>query len=145
MGKASDQLSKSIVYSYLSKQQYVYFATTLEAQPKIRPMTLFFEKGRFFFVTFKNDSKIGQIKSNKLCEVLLPIDDESENKGYLRLTGTAKICTDEFDRQEAAYFCYFFDEFFDGPDDPDYCLLELFFDDYELMKPGESHNTKGSF
>ena len=145
MGKVSDQLSKADIYSYISKQQYVYFSTVLDDQPKVRPMTLFFEKGLFFFVTFRNDSKVAQIKANKKCEVLLPLKDETGSNGYLRMTGIGKVCADEYLRQEATYFCYFFDEYFDGADDPDFVLLELFFDDYELMRPNQSYSTKVSF
>ena len=144
MGKVSDQLTKADLYSYISKQQYVYFATVLEKQPKLRPMTLFFDKGRFFFVTFRNDAKIIQIKSNKWCEVLLPLQDESGSHGYLRMSGFSMICSDAYTRQEATYFCYFFDDFFDGADDPSFCLLELFFDSFELLRPGESHSIKVS-
>ena len=111
MAKGGNQATVSEIYSYISGNQYVYFATTLDNQPKIRPMVLFFHKGRFFFVTFSSDSKVAQIKSNKLCEVLLPIKDEFGNTGYVKLTGKAKICNDPYTRQEAQYFCYFFDDF----------------------------------
>ncbi|MCL2062860.1 MAG: pyridoxamine 5'-phosphate oxidase family protein [Candidatus Cloacimonetes bacterium] len=142
MSKLNDQSSIKEIYSYISENQYVYFATTLDLQPKIRTMVLFFYKGRFFFVTFTNDSKVAQIKSNKLCEVLLPIQDEIGNKGHIKMTGKAKICSDPDARQDAEYYCYFFDQYYDGADDPDFCLIELDFEFYEIMKPGDSHTKK---
>jgi len=139
MAKNSNQVSRSELFSYISGSQDVYFATTHDKQPKIRPMVLFYNKGRFFMVTFSTDSKINQIKNNKLCEVLLPIKDEYSNNGYIKMIGTAKI-TDDLDlREEASYFCYFFDEFYKGADDPDFCLIELTFDTFEILKPGENH------
>ena len=142
MAKSNDQLSVDEIFSYISENQYVYLATTLEVQPKIRTMVLFYYKGKFFFVTFTNDSKVSQIKNNKLCEVLLPIEDELGNRGHIRMTGKAKICQDPDAKQDAEYFCYFFDQQFEGTDDPDFCLLELIFDVYEMVKPGETHSVK---
>ena len=142
MPKNSDQISMNEVYSYITENQYVYLATTQEMQPKIRPMVLFFYKGLFYFVTFTNDPKVAQIKNNKLCEVLLPIKDELNNNGYIKMTGRAKICTDADARYDAAYFCYFFDQYYDGPDDPDFCLIECSFDTFEFLKPGDNHKTK---
>jgi len=142
MGKSSSQPTLSDIYSYIGSNQYVYFATTLENQPKIRPMVLFFHKSRFFFITFTNDSKISQIKGNKLCEVLLPIKDEVGNRGYVKMTGKAKICNDPYARDEAQYFCYFFDDLYEGSDDPTFTLIELNFDAYEILKPGDTHSIK---
>jgi general stress protein 26 len=103
---------------------------------------LFFNKGKFYFVTFTNDSKVAQIRQNKLCEVLLPIKDEVGNRGYIKMTGKAKICNDPYAREDAQYFCYFFDDFYEGADDPDFTLIELNFEAYEFMKPGETHSVK---
>jgi general stress protein 26 len=138
MGR-SDSLTINDVYSYISDNQYVYMATTQDMQPKVRPMVLFFVKGKFYIVTFSGDSKVAQIKSNKLCEVLLPIKDELDNTGYVKMTGIAKLCVDMNVKMEAEYFCYFFDQFYDGADDPDFCLIELIFETFEVVKPGENH------
>ena len=141
MAKSSGLPTVSDVYSYIAGNQYVYFATTLDNQPKIRPMVLFFHQGRFFFITFTNDSKVTQIKRNKLCEVLLPIKDDG-NTGYVKMTGKAKICQDLDARYDAQYFCYFFDDFYDGSNDPNFTLIELIFDCFEILKPGETHSVK---
>ena len=142
MPKISEQMSKNEIFTYISENQYVYFATTLDTQPKIRTMVLFYFKGRFFFITFTNDSKVIQIKNNKLCEVLLPIEDEIGNKGHIKMSGKAKVCQDPNDRQDAEYYCYFFDQLYEGTDDPDFCLIELEFDAYEIVRPGETHSVK---
>jgi len=139
MSKNSNQMAE--LFTYISANQSVYFATTHDKQPKIRPMTMFYFRGRFFMVTFSSDSKINQIKNNKLCEVLLPIKDEYDNEGYVKMIGTAKICTDPDLRADATDFCYFFDEYYKGADDPDFCLIELTFDTYEMLKPGDNHKT----
>jgi general stress protein 26 len=141
MAKSSDITLKDI-FSYITANQYVYLSTTLDSQPKIRPMSLFYYKGNFYFVTYTNDAKVAQIKNNKLIEVILPIKDELNNQGYIKLTGKAKICTDADAKYDATYFCYFFDEMYDGPDDPDFCLIECTFDVYEYFEPGKRHSIK---
>jgi general stress protein 26 len=142
MGKQNDQISLGEIFSYITENQYIYFATTQDKQPKIRPMVLFYYRGRFFFVTFTGDAKVGQIKSNKQCEVILPIEDDVGNKGYIKMTGNARINTDANDKDEAQYFCYFFDNMYDGSDDPDFTLIELDFETYELFRPGQNHSVK---
>ena len=142
MGRKNDNMSIGDIYSYLSENQYVYFATTFDKQPKVRPMVLFFFKGRFFFITNTGDSKVLQIKNNKLCEVIYPIKDEHGNQGYIKMIGTACINNDTNDKQEAEYFCYFFDNMYEGVDDPDFTLIELDFDSFEFFKPGETHVVK---
>jgi len=142
MPKSSDQISMNDVFTYISENQYVYLTTTQDSQPRIRPMVLFYYKGIFYFITFTNDAKVAQIKNNKLIEVLLPIKDELNNQGYIKMSGKAKICTDADAKYDATYFCYFFDELYDGPDDPDFCLIECSFDAFEYFKPGERHSVK---
>ena len=142
MPKGNEQVTLNDIYSYITENQYVYFATTLDKQPKVRPMTLFYFKGRFFFITFTNDSKVLQIKNNKLCEVLLPIKDQVGNHGYIKMIGTAKINHDPNDKQDAEYYCYFFDTLYEGVDDPDFCLIELEFNEYEFFKPGDTHKVE---
>ena len=141
MAKNND-LNLTDIFSYISENQYVYFTTTQELQPRVRTMVLFYYKGRFFFITFTNDAKVVQIRNNKLCEVLLPIKDELGNLGHIKMSGRAKICTDPNDRQDAEYYCYFFDQLYEGVDDPDFCLIELDFDSYEYVKPGETHSVR---
>jgi general stress protein 26 len=58
------------------------------------------------------------------------------------MTGTAKINNDANDKDEAQYFCYFFDNMYDGSDDPDFTLVELDFETYEFFRPGYNHSVK---
>ncbi|MDD4155744.1 MAG: pyridoxamine 5'-phosphate oxidase family protein [Candidatus Cloacimonetes bacterium] len=144
MAKMSDQMIIDEVFAYITENQYCYLATALEKQPKIRPMVLFYYNSRFFMVTFTNDSKVAQFKGNKLCEVCIPINDEYKNKGYIKMTGQGKIIKDYDLKYDATQFCYFFDELYEGADDPDFALIELTFNAYEIMSPGETFSKKVS-
>jgi len=139
MSKGSDQITLKELLTFVKENQVVYFATMHDSQPKVRPMTLFYIYGKFYFCTFQGDPKVAQIKNNKSCQILLPLKDDYDNNGYINMIGSAKICQDMNVKQEAEYFCFFFDQFFDGADDPDFCLMELTFDSYEYLKPGENH------
>ena len=139
MARGTEQMTVKELMTFIKQDQVVYFTTTLDNQPKVRPMIMFYVYGKFYFCTFLGDSKVAQIKANKQCQALLPLKDDEDNNGYLNMIGTAKICNDMNIKQEAEYFCYFFDQFYDGADDPDFCLIELTFDSYEYLKPGENH------
>ncbi|OQB06508.1 MAG: hypothetical protein BWY18_00750 [Candidatus Cloacimonetes bacterium ADurb.Bin211] len=94
---------------------------------------------RFFFVTFSGDAKVHQIANNKWVEVCVPLY-ESDNTGYIRLTGVAHIVKNPALKAEAAEQCFFFDEYFQGYDDPDYTLIEFVPEMAEYLRPGERYS-----
>lgn len=137
MAKNNDSALQSEVMSYIRRYQYAYLSTCDKNQPRVRPVALFYVDGSFWVVTFKGDAKVAQIRNNKLIEVCFPIREEG-NTGYIRATGTARIDNDSYNRQEASEFCYFFEEYFSGVDDPNFTLLEIQLDEFEFMRPGET-------
>ncbi len=141
MAKSNESQIKNEIYSLLRENQESYLATSVNDQPYVRPLILFYAYNRFWYISFKKDAKTAQIRSNKKIEVCIPLH-ESGNTGFIRAQGTAKIVNDQNLKAEAIDFCYFFDEYFDGVDDPDYLLIELFFDQMQLMRPGETYSVK---
>jgi len=87
---------------------------------------------------------VGQISSNKRVEVCVPISEDGQN-GYIRLMGSAKIVTNNDLRAEAAEYCYFFDQYYSGWDDPDYTLIEFYPEYAEYLRPGENHSRGCTF
>lgn len=141
MGKNNDSQIRQEIFSLIHENQYCYLATALNNQPFLRPMVLFYAYGRFWIVTLKGDAKVQQIQNNQQVEVCIPIH-ESGDTGFIRAQGSAKIIRDINIKKEAIDFCYFFDDYFEGADDPDYTLIELIFGQMQLMRPGESYSTK---
>ncbi len=141
MGKNNDSQIKQEIFSLIHENQYCYFSTSLNNQPFLRPMVLFYAYSRFWIVTFKKDAKIQQVQTNNKIEICIPLH-ETGNTGFIRAQGIAKIIKDNNIKREAIDFCYFFDDYFEGIDDPDYMLIELIFDQMQLMRPGESYSTK---
>jgi len=137
MARNNESLIQQEILSWLKRDQYAYLATVDKKQPKVRPVVLFNVQDRFFIVTFSGDAKVQQINSNREVEICTPISDSGDT-GYIRLAGTAVIVTKPDDKQNAIDFCYFFDEYFSGSDDPDFTLIEFFPVDAELLRPGET-------
>ncbi len=134
-GKSSLQQE---IMAWLKANQYAYLATCDKKQPRVRPVVLFYVDDRFWVVTFSGESKVQQISSNGAIEVCLPLI-EGGHTGYIRFSGYARIVSDNVQKRKATEFCYFFDEYFDGVDDPDFSLLELDLIEAEFLRPAETH------
>ncbi|OQC11069.1 MAG: General stress protein 26 [Candidatus Cloacimonetes bacterium ADurb.Bin088] len=136
MSRTSESALQQEIQAWIRQNQYVYLATVDKKQPHVRPIVLFLHDDRYFMATFSGDSKVGQIAGNKWVEICVPLHEDG-NTGYIRLTGTARIVSNPSLRAEAAELCYFFDEYFNGPDDPDYALIEFEPNYAEYLRPGE--------
>ena len=139
MSRTSESALQQEILSWMRQNQYVYLATVDKKQPYVRPMAMFVFDDRFFFVTFSGDAKVHQIANNKWVEVCVPLY-ESDNTGYIRLTGVAHIVKNPALKAEAAEQCFFFDEYFQGYDDPDYTLIEFVPEMAEYLRPGERYS-----
>jgi len=139
MSRTSESALQQEILSWIRQNQYVYLATVDKRQPHVRPMVMFVFDDRFFFVTFSGDAKVHQIANNKWVEVCVPLY-ESDNTGYIRLTGVAHIVKNPALKAEAAEQCFFFDEYFQGYDDPDYTLIEFVPEMAEYLRPGERYS-----
>lgn len=139
MARTSESALQQEILAWIRQNQYVYLATVDKKQPRVRPVVLFMYEERYFIVTFSGDSKVGQIANNKWVELCVPLHEEG-NTGYIRLTGTANIVHNAALKAEAGECCYFFDEYFNGYDDPDYTLIEFDPDLAEYLRPGERYS-----
>lgn len=137
MARTNESSLQQEIMSWISRNQYAYLATCDKKQARVRPIVLFWVNDSYSIVTFSGDSKVQQIASNKEVEICIPITDEGQT-GYIRLGGIARIETSAAAKREAAEFCYFFDEYFRGFDDPDFCLISFDPSDAEYLRPGET-------
>ncbi|MCB5228586.1 MAG: pyridoxamine 5'-phosphate oxidase family protein [Candidatus Cloacimonetes bacterium] len=144
MARNSESALLGEILSWLRQNQYVYLATCDKKQPRVRPIVLYSFEDRYFFTTFSGNSKVAQVNANRWVEVCVPLQEDGHN-GYLRLSGIAKVVSNSGLKAEAAEYCYFFDQFFGGYDDPDYALIEFEPDYVEYMRPGENHTQGCSF
>jgi uncharacterized pyridoxamine 5'-phosphate oxidase family protein len=132
--KMSDDLKKE-VWGYFKDMQPVFLATCDRGQPRVRPVTLLHYDNKFWVGTGTYDAKIQQIKGNNKVEICLFVDQE-KNRGYIRGIGVANIVEDDRMRKLLSEQMPYFKEFWKGPYDPDYTLLEIGLSKIEYLKPG---------
>lgn len=137
MARTNESSLQQEIMSWISRNQYAYLATVDKKQARVRPIVLFSVDDHYNIVTFSGDSKVQQINANKYVEICIPITDSGQT-GYIRLSGIAKIETSQNAKRDAAEYCYFFDEYFGGIDDPDFTLIDFDPSEAEFLRPGET-------
>ena len=136
----SEQL-KQAVKSILQPLQPVYLATSMENQPRVRPVTLIYHEGRFYIATGSWDAKVKQIAANPKVETCLMIKEDPYS-GYARACGELHTVSDEAIRREIFEAAPFLSNYWNEPTDPGYVLYQMSWEEVEYMKPGESVATK---
>jgi len=139
MARTNESALQQEILAWIKQNQYVYLATSDKRQARVRPVVLFTIEDSYFFATFSGDAKVSQIQANKLVEVCVPLSEDGQT-GYIRLSGIARIVSNAALKAEASERCYFFDEYFNGYDDPDYTLVEFDPDFAEYLRPGETYS-----
>ncbi len=139
MARTNESSLQQEILSWISRNQYAYLATVDKKQPRVRPVVLFWVEDRYSIVTFSGDSKVQQIAGNKEVEICIPIAYAGQT-GYVRLSGIAKIEPSATAKREATEYCYFFDEYFRGFDDPDFTLISFDPAEAEFLRPGETYS-----
>ncbi|MBN1327586.1 MAG: pyridoxamine 5'-phosphate oxidase family protein [Candidatus Cloacimonetes bacterium] len=116
--------------------QVVYLATSSGQQPYVRPVVLIRQNDRFWIATGDSDKKMEQIRKNRRFEFCLPLKQE-DDEGSLRVQGNLIIVEDQTAKTMIYQQVPFIRLYWDDPADPSYALLELQFDQLEIMNPGE--------
>ncbi|MCD4819562.1 MAG: pyridoxamine 5'-phosphate oxidase family protein [Candidatus Cloacimonetes bacterium] len=130
-----NEIRKKIEENF-EKMQPVYFATALDNQPSLRPVTLIRKDNDFFIATSNNDAKIQQVKSNSKIEFCLPLKNK-ENIGYIRGLGIAEIISDSKVKEDIFNFVPCIKEFWKSASDENYALLKLQINLYDYLEPGK--------
>jgi len=127
---------KQEIWENFNEYRIVYFATSTEEQPRVRPVTMVPMDSGFWILTGMKDAKIKQLKINPKVEVCLPIEKD-EHTGYARFSGKAQIVKDKEIKRNIANKVDYFKHYWDSPDDPNFALLKLEFDRIEYLRPEE--------
>jgi len=139
MARTTESQLQQEIMAWIGQNQYVYLASCDKKQARVRPVVLFLYDERSFFATFSGDAKVAQIQNNKLVEICIPLSEDGHT-GYIRLGGSALIVNNAALKAEASECCFFFDQYFNGYDDPDYTLVEFSPDTAEYLRPGETYS-----
>jgi len=125
--------------SVLKGVQMVHVATWDGEFPRVRPMSLVYEGGRFWICTGSSDAKARQLAAHPVFEFSLLLEGEG-CRGTLRGSGHSRIVTDPVERRMVAGLVPFFSEYWQSPDEPSFFPVELLVERLEHMRPGEMHS-----
>jgi uncharacterized pyridoxamine 5'-phosphate oxidase family protein len=123
-------------WGWLKQTQTVHLATWDGRHPRVRPVSLIFDEDRFWVSTGASDAKVKQIEEHPVFEFSLMLKKEDEG-GTLRCSGAAGIVTDMGTKSMISRRIPFFSQYWDSPEDPTFCLIELLVKEVEYMRPGE--------
>ncbi|OGN95690.1 MAG: hypothetical protein A2Z77_07910 [Chloroflexi bacterium RBG_13_51_36] len=120
------------VLSHFKETQFVALATMDGTRPRVRPMTLIYLDHRFWMVTSTSSNKVMQIKQNANVEFTYQFDENGEDC-CIRILGKAKIIKDKETKTSTAKRIGFFNNYWSGPEDPDFTLLEILPDELQYV------------
>ena len=124
------------IWAHFKDTQYVYLATAEADQPRVRPVTLLNLEEKFWIATSTRSAKTRQIRRNPNIEFCLPLH-EARGDGYLRIGGIAMVVTDSATLDRIGNQIPFLMEYWEGTDDPDFCLIRITRVEIEHLKPGD--------
>lgn len=127
---------KREAWGWLKPLQTVHLATWDGGHPRVRPVSMIFDDGRFWVSTGSEDAKVGQIEKYPVFEFSMLLKKD-EKEGALRCSGDVRIIADMETKRRMAERIPFFKVFWDSPEDPSFCLVELLVNEAELLRPKE--------
>ena len=122
------------IWSHFSGEPHVFLATADRDQPRVRPVTLVHLRDKLYITTGSNNAKVKQLAQNPKTEFCL-LFEEGERKGTVRTECFARIVKDEKVKADVFSSLSFAEEFWEGPEDPSYTVIELKPIGFEYMKP----------
>ena len=128
------------VWNLLKTTQCAYLATAEADQPRVRPITLLDIDEKFWIATSTRSAKTRQIRRNPNVEFCLPLHEECGN-GYIRISGVATIISDRETIERIGRRIPFLTEYWEGVNDPDFCLIRITRVEVEYLKPGDKTAT----
>ncbi len=75
------------------------------------------------FATFVNARKVLQIKNNPEVHLTCGVTDPMQDSSYIQVQGKARLLTDKETRY--GFWTDMMDQYFKGPDDPNYGVVEI--------------------
>lgn len=130
---------KSKVLEIFEQNKIGTLATVKNNKPHSRYMTFYNEGLVLRTPTSIETHKADEIDENPFVHILLGYDGEGYGDRYVEIEGTAVIRDSEEMKQ--AFWQEQFSNWFKGPDDPNYVVLEIEPTSVRLMNAGEEPKT----
>jgi general stress protein 26 len=127
---------KDEIWSNFNEYKTVYFATSINDQPHVRPLTLVPLDNELWVLTGTKDAKMEELHKNPKVQVCMAIKKD-KHTGTARFSGRVEIVKDMDMKKSIAAQVDYFKEYWDTPEDPNFTLLRMDFSELEYMRPGE--------
>ncbi len=120
----------------LGDQTVVPLATVSDEGARVRPVTMVAHDGKVYALTGSRDAKMRHLREDPRFEFYVLVE-EGDKTGYVRFMGRVMMVEDLELRKEVGDASGFAWNYFDGPEDANYALLEMNIRRAEIMRPGE--------
>jgi general stress protein 26 len=127
---------KEKVLQILENNKVGTLATVKNSKPHSRYMTFFNEELKLYTATSKETDKTEEIQENPNVHILIGYDGEGLGDAYLEIEGRASVNASE-DLKEKVWNDHL-KPWFDGPNDPNYIVLEIQPTDVRVMNSKDS-------
>jgi general stress protein 26 len=125
-------MTKQEVIDLIKDAGYGVLCTTEADQPKARPMMPYLdEDGNLLLAVLSHSRTIGQVKTNPKIEFCF-ID---RKMSFARISGLAKVSNDLEKKEKVWNYIPMLRQYFSGPEDTKFVLLEIETTHVEAMTP----------
>lgn len=119
------ELTLEDIKPFFKKMPLVYFATSVDNQPRVRPMALIYNDGKYWLTSRAYEIKMKEIEQNSKMEFSFFVTKEDRSNFNIRATGHAAVVQDPEVKKSAVKAITFFDSYWTGSTDPNYGLISL--------------------
>lgn len=127
---SQDQLKEKIL-NVIKESKIGVLSTVENNKPYSRYMTFFNEELTFYTPTSVETEKIDEIEKNPHVHILIGYENEGLGDSYLEISGTSKI--NDSAELKKKLWNKSFEQWFKGPEDPNYVLLQIKPESIRLM------------
>lgn len=119
---SQNQLKEKIL-KVIEESKIGVLSTVENNKPYSRYMTFFHEELTFYTPTSAQTEKVDEIEKNSNVHILLGYDGEGIGDSYVEISGTSKI--NDTEELKKKLWNKSFEQWFEGPEDPNYVLLQI--------------------
>ncbi|EKN70111.1 putative general stress protein 26 [Neobacillus bataviensis LMG 21833] len=119
----SDQVLKDKIINIISNHKIGILSSVENNKPHSRYMSFYNQDLTLFTPTKKDTEKINEIEKTPFVSVLLGYEEKGLNDAYVEILGTTFL--QETQALKDQFWEESFTKWFEGPNDPNYVLLEI--------------------
>lgn len=128
---------KEQVLNIIGDHKIGVLSSVEDNKPHSRYMTFFNDELTFYTPTSASTEKIDEIEKNPNVHILIGYEDKGFGDSYVEISGTSKI--NDSQELKKKLWDTSFENWFDGPEDPNYLFLQIKPESIRLMNNnGES-------